>query len=175
MLWALHWWWESSSGFRRKPTLLQKIFLPLLPSSCCMGELFGPLAHATTRGARGGACSSDRKPGFLAARLALSPRQGVQLLTRNLSDFCFKLHTQSCTWGSTESSSIQTGAWPGSGSTSLSRPSPASDSDSSVANLSISVSPAGLAKSYLHTEDCSWKWPLSQGQRMTQGLNSIES
>ena len=44
-LWALHWWWASSSGFRRKPTLLQTTFQPLLRCSCCMGESCGPLAN----------------------------------------------------------------------------------------------------------------------------------
>ena len=78
-------------GFRRKPTLLQKIFLPSLHCSCCTGELFGPLANATKREARDRSCSSDRKPGFLAARLASSLQQDVQLLSRNQAGFCFRL------------------------------------------------------------------------------------
>ena len=64
-LWALHWWWASSSGFRRKPTLLQTIFQPWLHCSCCMGELCGPLANV----AKG-------KPGEEAA--VLTENQGLQ-------------------------------------------------------------------------------------------------
>lgn len=75
-------------------------------------------------------------------------------------------------WGSSESSSTHTGACPGSGSPSLPCPSHGSDSDSSIANLSISVSPTVLAKSYLHTEDCSWKAAPGPGPKDDTGIKS---